>query len=94
MSSEKASRGFSPGRLVATPGVLDAVPREELMNAFYRHLYCDWGDISEQDKQMNNDALKHGERLLSAYRSSDNVKFWIITEADRSYTTMLLPSEY
>ncbi len=94
MSSAKTTSGFHPGRLVATPGVLDAVPRDELMNAFYRHLYCDWGDISEQDKRMNDNALKHGERLLSAYRSSGGTKFWIITEADRSYTTILLPSEY
>ena len=82
------------GRLVATPGVLDAVPRPELLAAFRRHMRCDWGNLCETDRKQNEWALKNGERLLSSYRASNGTKFWIITEWDRSYTTILLPSEY
>lgn len=81
------------GRLVATPAVLDAVPRPELLAALRRHMRCDWGDVSKADWKENDWALKNGERLLSSYKSKNGVKFWIITEADRSYTTILLPSE-
>lgn len=82
------------GRLLATPGVLDAVPKPELLAAFQRHMRCDWGDVCEADWKQNDWALKNGERLLSSYRASNGTKFWIITEWDRSYTTILLPSEY
>lgn len=85
---------FSPGLLVATPGLLEQVPHEEILAAYTRHLNCDWGDVSDEDKQNNDLALQHGERLLSAYRSKAGVRFWIITEADRSATTCLLPKEY
>lgn len=85
---------FELGRLLATPGVLEAVPAAELENALCRHAQCDWGELAEIDRLANDDALISGGRLFSAYRSSGNVKFWIITEADRSCTTMLLPSEY
>ena len=85
---------FSVGRLVATPAVLDAVPRQELFAALERHKRGDWGDVCKTDWKANDHALKIGERLLSAYRSAGGTKFWIVTEADRSYTTILLPSEY
>lgn len=85
---------FEPGRLVATPNVICAVPRYELLNAFQRHLRCDWGDVCGEDKLRNDQALLNGERLFSAYHSSDDRKFWIITEADRSATTILLPEDY
>lgn len=85
---------FEPGRLVATPAALAAVPIQELMEAYGRHLNCDWGDLSEEDRLANNAALKSGYRLLSVYRNMDGTKFWIITEADRSYTTLLLPQDY
>lgn len=82
------------GRLTATPAVLDAVPLQELLAAVRRHMRGDWGSLSESDWKENDWALKNGERLLSAYESSGSTKFWIITEWDRSYTTVLLPSEY
>lgn len=85
---------FSLGRLVATPAVLDAVPRKELFAAVERHKRGDWGDVSEADRKANDQALKNGERLLSVYKSAGGTKFWIVTEEDRSYTTVLLPSEY
>lgn len=87
---------FSLGQVVATPGALEALASsnqspEEFLK---RHLSGDWGDVCEDDRQANEDALLHGERLLSSYRTSKSVKLWIITEADRSATTLLLPEEY
>lgn len=82
------------GRVVATPGVLETVPMNELMAALNRHQNLDWGDLSPGDLRANDYALTHGERILSAYRASDKTKFWIITEANRAATTLLLPEEY
>ncbi len=64
------------------------------MGLLQRHLDGDWGDISEEDREANNLALQNGGRLLSAYRMGSGVKLWVITEADRSVTTVLLPDEY
>ena len=85
---------FALGRVVATPNVLDAVSQDEIFDAIQRHQSCDWGDVSCQDKWSNDRAVKSGERLLSVYYSEDGTKFWIITEADRSATTVLLPEDY
>lgn len=82
------------GHLVATPAVLDAVPRSELLATFQRHMRGDWGDVCEADWKKNDQALTHGEQMLSAYCAENGTKFWIVTEGDRSYTTILLPSEY
>ncbi len=87
---------FSFGQVVATPGALAAL-REAGDVAYLfilRHVTGDWGDLDEEDCQANEDALRRGSRLLSAYRTSLGVKIWIITEADRSVTTLLLPEEY
>ena len=85
---------FPLGRVVATPGVLETVPMNELMAALNRHEHLDWGDLSPEDLEFNDYALTHGERILSAYHASDKTKFWIITEANRAVTTLLLPEEY
>ena len=85
---------FPTGQLVATPGVLEAVVNADIMAAFDRHAAGDWGDCCLEDRNMNDDALDHGNRLLSVYHDRQGTKFWIITEADRSVTTILLPSEY
>lgn len=85
---------FALGQLLATPGALEAVPTRELADALERHAQCDWGDLDPEDRQANDRALREGTRLLSAYTTTAGVKFWIITEADRSATTVLLPSEY
>lgn len=85
---------FPMGRLRATLGALVAVSAEDIAVALDRHLKCDWGDVCETDKHYNNEALKDCTRLLSAYHTSEGLKFWIITEADRSSTTVLLPDEY
>lgn len=85
---------FFPGSISAMPGVLTEIPRDEMFTALFRHLRCDWGDLSERNKQKNDRALQRGERLISAYHSSNGTMFLIITEADRSATTILRPSEY
>jgi hypothetical protein len=87
---------FGLGSIVATPGVLNAFVEAGITPAPFvvRHAACDWGDLCAEDKQLNDAALKHGTRLLSAYHLPTGVKIYIITEADRSVTTLLLPEEY
>lgn len=86
------------GTLVATRGVAyEMQENSEFYNfvqkSFSRHAIGDWGDISEEDKASNDYALEHGERIFSAYENGDS-KIWIITEWDRSATTILFPEEY
>jgi hypothetical protein len=88
------SVGFPLGNLYMTPGVQAGIPPSELLRAMRRHAAGDWGDLGAEDKRSNDAALKTGGRLLSAYHATDGTKFWIITEADRSVTTALLPDEY
>lgn len=85
---------FAIGQLFATPGVLAEVSTADISTALSRHAMADWGDLCQEDIDENNRALEEGSRLLSAYNSTSKVKFWIITEWDRSVTTVLLPSEY
>ncbi|MBQ9348001.1 MAG: hypothetical protein IJT94_11815 [Oscillibacter sp.] len=86
---------FYPGTVVATQGVTEKVSDAELSFALSRHLQGDWGDVCLADQKANDSALLLDTRILSAYHTEkDHVKFWIITEADRSATTVLLPDEY
>jgi hypothetical protein len=87
---------FELGRVVATPGALRALERAEQLPAEFldRHVNGDWGDVPDEDKQENEFSVEHGFRIVSAYTTSASEKIWVITEADRSYTTLLLPSEY
>ena len=87
---------FSLGRVVATPGALEALANaeEEALTYLQRHAVGDWGDLCQDDLEENELSLAQGFRLLSAYHLADLEKIWIITEADRSVTTILLPSEY
>ena len=85
---------FHPGRMMITRNAKDVLPRSEVDAAINRHLQWDWGDVCGPDKRVNDDALKNGGRLLSVYHTKGNVRFWIITEADYSATTVLLPSDY
>lgn len=87
---------FELGRVVATPGVLEALQDAEVEALTYllRHAQGDWGDLCKDDLEENELSLAHGYRLLSAYHLPDLTKIWIITEADRSVTTILLPEEY
>ena len=87
---------FRSGRICATDGVAHLIETGRLDPRPYvtRHLTGDWGDLCEEDRQFNNAGLKLGSRLLSSYDVSPDLRLWIITEADRSATTLLLPSEY
>lgn len=85
---------FPLGQLLMTPGVQASIPPTEMMRALRRHAAGDWGELDAEDRKANDDALKHGARLLSAFHTDAGVKFWIITEADRAATTVLLPDEY
>ena len=85
---------FQPGQIVATREALSVLSREDVMKALSRHLSGDWGDLSTEDKQENDFAVNNGFRILSSYSSKKGVKFWVITEAYRSVTTVLLPEEY
>lgn len=87
---------FSLGAVVATPGAIDAmkeagqVPQEFL----HRHIVGDWGELDPHDVQANELAVRYGDRILSAYSTKNGTRLWVITEYDRSVTTLLLPSEY
>ena len=85
---------FPLGNVYQTPGVLEAIPSEDVLRALARHQSGDWGDLGDEDKRENEFSLGYPLRLLSAYHAQTGVKFWVITEADRSSTTVLLPSEY
>jgi hypothetical protein len=87
---------FAPGTIVATPGALEAFERtgDEPLTLLARHLSGDWGDVPEEDAQENEYSISRRLRILSAYTLSDGTKVWLITEANRSATTFLLPSEY
>jgi hypothetical protein len=87
---------FPFGQLVATPGALEALRRtySGVWTYLSRHLTGDWGDLEAADKAENELSLREGLRLLSAYHLPDGTKVWIITESDRSVTTVLLPEEY
>ena len=89
---------FSFGKLVWTRGINDRVAVDSLfarfvMESLKRHINCDWGELSTEDKRENDFSLDNNLRLLSSYQLND-WKIWIITEADRSVTTILFPSEY
>jgi hypothetical protein len=87
------------GNLVATPGALETFTAKELKTALHRHMRLDWSDMDAEDRAANlRAAMEGGERVLSAYRvrvtGKQRPDLWIITEADRSVTTLLLPKEY
>ena len=92
---------FSVGKLLATPAALEALEEAnvDIIDLVERHVAKDWGDLSDDDKRANDEALHDGSRILSAYILPTDVKIWIITEATddnglRAATTVLLPSEY
>lgn len=87
---------FSLGRVVATPGALKALEEanQNPLEFLERHQAGDWGELCDEDKDENEFSVRNDFRILSAYRTRNNVKIWVITEADRSVTTLLLPHEY
>lgn len=86
---------FELGQIVATPGALELIARSKAdpLTLISRHVRGDWGNVHPEDAAANERALKEGTRLLSSYQVGGQ-KLWIITEANRSVTTLLLPEEY
>ncbi|MCC6763349.1 MAG: hypothetical protein IT293_01690 [Deltaproteobacteria bacterium] len=91
---EKLRGKFELGRTLSTPGALAALTPGDILSALRRHAVGDWGDCGPEDWEENELSLREGFRLFSVYHSAAGVKFWVITEADRSATTVLLPDEY
>ena len=87
---------FPLGRIVATPGALQALERANQSAAFFpaRHAGGDWDELDQKDVRENEYSVAHSFRLLSNYTTGAGEKLWVITEADRSSTTLLLPDEY
>ncbi len=85
---------FRLGRIVATPNALNRLTQPDILTAIQRHQAGDWGNVDNHDRQANDSALTNSTRLFSVYHAVNSTKFWIITEADRSVTTVLLPEDY
>ena len=85
---------FDLGRLVITPNALETITADDICHALDRHVCGDWGDVDENDRQANELALRDGSRLLSVYHAANGMKFYVLTSADRSLTTVLLPEDY
>ena len=95
--SGRLPQGLRPlplGQIVITPGALRVLPENEVHAALQRHALGDWGTVGEADWKENDLSVDQGFRVLSAYQTKAGTKFWIITEADRSSTCILLPEEY
>ncbi len=91
---ESKTRTFCLGRTVATPNALSRLDPKDVLTSLARHASCDWGDCCPEDAAENEFALDRQFRLFSVYRDRYDTKLWIITEADRSSTTILLPEDY
>lgn len=87
---------FALGQVVGTPGAIETLKRFNIdaLTLLKRHVTGDWGDLDDDDKAENDLAVGRDLRIFSAYNLSESVKVWVITEADRSVTTILLPEEY
>ena len=99
MASPQGTPLFDLGRVVATPGAMDLLVSagESSARLLERHASGDWGEVSSEDARENERSLKYGWRLMSSYAvgsEADGERVWVITEADRSSTCLLLPSEY
>ena len=82
------------GQIVTTPNVLRRIASDDILSALQRHQAGDWGDVKDDDRKANDRALIEGERILSVHHSVIGIKIWIMTERDRSVTTILLPEDY
>lgn len=87
---------FDLGNVYVTPGAMKVLDRyrRHALTVLARHRRGDWGDLGADDWEANEQALEHGSRILSVYKLSEQDRVWVITEADRSATTILLPVEY
>ncbi len=96
MNTEVTKKLFPLGMVVSTPGAASLlasveIPTREIIE---RHQSGDWGELMPDDCRVNDDALRSGDSILSAYKLGKSQRLWVITEADRSVTTLLLPTEY
>jgi hypothetical protein len=94
MKRKRSKKSFPMGRVVITSHALGRLHPRDVHNALRRHARRDWGNVSPDDWAANDRALKKGFRLLSSYCDRNKRTFWIITEADRASTTLLLPEDY
>jgi hypothetical protein len=94
MKPEAPRTPISRGRTVITANAMATLDPDSVQQALRRHGPGDWGDLSPEDRQENDLSAREGFRILSAYIDTQGTKFWIITEADRSATTVLLPEDY
>jgi hypothetical protein len=85
---------FALGQIVITPNAMHKLLADDVQTALARHARGDWGDLDEHDRQENELSLQEGFRVFSVYHAGNGTKFWIITEADRSSTCVLLPEDY
>ena len=85
---------FRLGQIVTTPNALELLTSEDILMAITRHQAGDWGELSAEDRIANDQSLIDGTRILSAYHSARGLRFWILTERDRSVTTVLMPEDY
>lgn len=85
---------FELGQVLITPGAHDDLELKDVASCLVRHASGDFGDVCTEDWELNEESVESGERILSSYHDRNSVKFWIITEWDRSATTIMLPSEY
>ena len=92
--SSRSGLPLELGQVVATPGALAALTRDDILIALGRHTSGDWGDCSTDDVAENEFSLTRRLRVFSVYHAADGTKFWVLTEADRSVTTVLLPEDY
>lgn len=95
-NSSQTTPRFLLGQIVATPGAVQALESsgQQPMELLQRHVVLDPGNLCEEDQQTNLDAVENGGRIFSSYLLNDGTKIWVITEADRSSTCLLLPDEY
>ena len=93
-SSPSGHLRFPPGQTVITPHALSQLSTSEVLVALKRHLTGDWVDCCPEDRQANDQALESGGRIFSVYHTADLLKSWIITEADHTLTTVLMPDDY
>jgi hypothetical protein len=94
MITENESKSFELGILTITPHARETLDPDDVLLCLLRHGGCDWGDCTPEDAEENNFSVDKHLRLLSVYHDKNGQKFWIITEADRSQTTVLMPEDY
>ena len=94
MSAKLALAKFRLGKIVSTPNAIEQLTQDDILAGIKRHQAGDWGDVTEHDRQENELALTQRLRLWSVYRAANGAVFWLITEADRSGTVILMPGDY